>query len=508
MGAMNMINNLNNRAYAWTMATLVAMLGVVVLLIQHARDIGDAWQWARWVALALVICAALYTLYRFFHQASMHKLDREHKKAITKTLVMPHELEIKRLELEKMRIQLEHDRLVIDAAKVINPKGEYISAQIDMQQNKLPAAPAFPAMSYMLSQGYGSKGIPLCWTQDGPLYGTLEDLLSVAMVGLPRSGKSTYIMYLICCFASIGAEVVVWDIHGMMGELKTLNGQRLANMPETARITYHDSEDLIIESLQGIHQEIETRDAYYKANTRAKKHPFVLLADEMPRLSAINKKLIKVDAPSLSELFGRLVNEAAKWNMSLIAGGQFFRAEILPCEITQNMATKVAFHCEDENARQAGISNKAIKEYMETIQASPAGIMLIQCPRLHVTAIGAVPFITPEMMAAFLGVQPARQERECVSVASIPASFAASNPCKGSEVYTPLPTVYHAEEATHTRNTTPLLSEREMKVCKMLEAGISRKQIIQEIWHVSGGRYYAKANEELAAIITKIIEMV
>ena len=89
----------------------------------------------------------------------------------------------------------------------------------------------------------------LCYTASGPAYGTVDDLLSMAVTGKPGRGKTTALMYYVTILLSIGAEVIIWDPHGAMGELALLNGKRLSGLPATARVIYLDRKEEIIDSI-------------------------------------------------------------------------------------------------------------------------------------------------------------------------------------------------------------------------------------------------------------------
>jgi hypothetical protein len=78
----------------------------------------------------------------------------------------------------------------------------------------LPIAPPFRRMSYLIAP----NRLVLCWTVNGPLHGTIEDLLSMVIIGKPGRGKTTALIYYVAILLKAGAEVHVWDPHGSLSE--------------------------------------------------------------------------------------------------------------------------------------------------------------------------------------------------------------------------------------------------------------------------------------------------
>src|SRR6184192_1318868 len=127
----------------------------------------------------------------------------------------------------------------------------------------------------------GSDRLILCYTVDGPLYGTVLDLLSMAIVGKPGRGKTTALMYYVSMLLKNGAEVFIWDPHGTMGELALLNGKTLSGMPATAKVVYLDRKDDMVASVPVLQQKLQERDDEYRKCVRDGKpfvkHPLLLL---------------------------------------------------------------------------------------------------------------------------------------------------------------------------------------------------------------------------------------
>ena len=270
----------------------------------------------------------------------------------------------------------------------------------------IPTAPPFGEMCHLISR----DRLILCYTATGPAYGTVDDLLSMAVTGKPGRGKTTALMYYVTILLSIGAEVIIWDPHGAMGELAMLNGRRLPGLPATARVTYLDRKEEIIGSIPALQHDLAERDALYRPPKRTVKHPRLLLADELPVLADYDDELARTykkredEAPSLIHLIRRYVLEARKWRCFFIGSGQSMDAEILPTRVTESLNSRIVFFSSDRRARMAGLENEAIKKYLPLIRRAGSGIMIFDCARFDEPVLGAIPMITVEDMLRFFGV--------------------------------------------------------------------------------------------------------
>lgn len=270
----------------------------------------------------------------------------------------------------------------------------------------MPTAPAFRDMCHLLSR----DRLILCYTSNGPAYGTVDDLLSMAVTGKPGRGKTTALMYYVTILLSIGAEVIIWDPHGAMGELAMLNGKHLPGLPTTAGVLYLDRKEDIIGSVAALQKDLVERDALYRPPQRTLKHPRLLLADELPVLADYDEEVARAykkreeEAPSLITIIRRYVLEARKWRCYFIGSGQSMDAEILPTRVTESLNSRIVFFSSDRRARMAGLENDAIKKYLPLIRRAGSGIMIFDCARWDEPVLGAIPLITVADMLSYLGV--------------------------------------------------------------------------------------------------------
>jgi hypothetical protein len=296
----------------------------------------------------------------------------------------------------------------------------------------IPTAPAFREMCHLISR----DRLILCYTAEGPAYGTVDDLLSMAVTGKPGRGKTTALMYYVTILLSIGAEVVIWDPHGAMGELALLNGCRLAGLPATARVTYLDRKEEIIGSIPALQADLAERDTLSRPPQRTVKHPRLLLADELPVLADYDEELARAykrreeEAPSLIKVIRRYVLEARKWRCFFIGSGQSMDAEILPTRVTESLNSRIVFFSSDRRARMAGLENEAVKKYLPLIRRAGSGIMIFDCARWDEPVLGAIPLITVEEMLRFFGLSV--PQRTLPQMPDLPPSPFPLNPTAGN----------------------------------------------------------------------------
>lgn len=299
--------------------------------------------------------------------------------------------------------------------------GSVIESDVEsVQENLIPRAPAFSEMQHLISEAR----MPLCYILEHgrsvPAYGTIDDLLSMAVTGKPGRGKTTALMYYVALLLSVGAEVYIFDPHGAMADLARFNRAPLPGMPTSARIVYVDRREEMIDSISVLLSKLDERDALYRSR-RETLHPLLLLADELPVLAdydeqteaeykLINKRRaqsgqVPLEVPLMIELIRRFVLEARKWRCFFIGSGQSFDAEILPTRVTENLNSRIVFFSSDRRARMSGLENETIKELLPVIRRAGPGVMIFDCSRWDRPMIGAIPSIRLEDLVNYLGAR-------------------------------------------------------------------------------------------------------
>lgn len=263
----------------------------------------------------------------------------------------------------------------------------------------IPRAPAFRDMCHLITK----KRLVLCYTIDGPIYGTIEDLLSMAIIGKPGRGKTTALIYYVAMLLKADAEVHVWDPHGSMSEL------------DGAFPGLHYTDDLedIPDSITRLRAELEERRVLYKRmkdRIKEVKPPLLLLVDELPVIGEFSKSLAKKgveEDQTPIKLISDFVLQARKWNCYFIGAGQSTDAEILPTRVTENLSSRIAFYCSTRRATMAGIDLEVAKKFLPALKPDDVkGKMIFDCSRLSESILGAIPAITIKDVQNFLGAQP------------------------------------------------------------------------------------------------------
>lgn len=499
---------MSNKSYAWMAGTLIIAIIVIGMMLEHMKEINDALGYVKWAAIALAILAVLYGAYRLWHVEHLRSLDRQERRhaiAACKQQALEQEYRASLIQEEAesrrtSRLMMEQTRLMMADARVNGDevKMEYgndgtikmlhvtkpqvnaallqqLSTQMAQLQgtgkgqlalpsgdDEVPQAPPFAEMCHLLTP----ERMVLCYTKDGPAYGTTDDLLSMIITGKPGRGKTTALMYYVTMLLQAGAEVWVWDPHGAMNELAILNNKRLSGMPATARVVYLDRKPDIVASVPRLQAELADRDEYYRANHKAK-HPLLLLADELPVLAdydeqvvqeykVINKQHTKdnediEEVPSLITIIRRFVLEARKWRCFFIGSGQSVDAEILPTRVTDAMNSRIVFFNSDRKARMSGLENDAIKHLLPAIRRGGSGVMIFDCSRWDEPVVGSIPMITVPDMLKFLGGHRETFGSRLNERESVPEA-----PYYGSPAYSATTIVEAPNYALSAHNTGPL----------------------------------------------------
>ncbi len=296
----------------------------------------------------------------------------------------------------------------------------------------VPEKPLFWEIADLIT----TERMPLCFVVDDnlaspfygqtvPQFGTIDDLLSLAVIGKPGKGKTVLLIYYTTILAVYGAEIHIFDPHGTMGELALLHGRPLPGMPATARIYYYDRKDTMMQAVKVLKVEMDDRDVLYRPHledgemvSRKVKHPLLILADELPILAEFDNEVRaeykernqgkayseREEVPSLIHLIKRTVLEARKWRMFFIGSSQSIDASILPTKVTDALNSRIVFFNSDRKARLVGLEADVIKKMLPLIRRAGPGMTIYDCARWDAPKIGAIPNISVDDMLQFLGV--------------------------------------------------------------------------------------------------------
>jgi hypothetical protein len=261
----------------------------------------------------------------------------------------------------------------------------------------VPKAPGYAEVDSLITD----QRLVLCYTAEGPVFGTILDLLSMCVVGKPGRGKSTALLYYILILLKAGAEVWIWDPHSGLNEL-------------AYGLNYQDDLGDIEQSCATLHGMLEQRRKLWKEHKRVL-HPLLLLVDEMPVITdyemARAKELKQISKDDLlefdqlyrpSKLLKKFVLEARKWNCYVILSGQALPAEVLPTLTRDNLSSRIVFESCNVHAKMAGLQKEEIDSLLPSLKGAGPGVAVMDVSRWSKPVLAAIPNTTVEDLRAFI----------------------------------------------------------------------------------------------------------
>ena len=353
---------------------------------------------------------------------------------------------------------------------------------VSLPLGRMPIAPPFPKMCHLITP----ERLVLCYTADGPLYGTVKDLLSMVIIGKPGRGKTTALMYLVAMLLHANAEVHVWDPHGSLSELCDIE-----------HLHYTDELEDIPASIDALQAILEPRRKLYKASKQVL-HPLLLLVDELPVIAQFGKKKDQ----RVFDLIEKFVLEARKWNCYFIGAGQSTDAEILPTRVTENLSSRIAFYTSNRRATMAGIDLEVAKRFLPILKPDEdemKGKMIFDCSRLSEPVLGAIPAITMPDILNFLGNSVSRsisaisQKREDGNRGNeggngLEMALEAEEEASEKIISGPFPISGEMAEMDHLRSKLAVSDEKLEMISNMKKANF-RDHEIASLVGLSGRKY-------------------
>ncbi len=348
---------------------------------------------------------------------------------------------------------------------------------------RIPTAPPFKDMCSLINE----RRLVLCYTAKGPLFGTVEDLLSMAIVGMPGRGKTIALTFYVGQLLFIGAQVVVWDPHGSLSELAGIPG-----------LSYIDELADLSASMDTLEAELAERRRLYKAG-RQVKHPLLLLVDELPVIGHYGKR----HDPRVFDMTEAFTLEARKWHCYFIGAGQSTDADILPTRVVENLSSRIVFACSNRRAQMAGLSAEAIRDLLPVIRPNTPelkGKMIFDCSRLSEPVIGAIPLTTVADLIAFLGLG---RERSVSRVSQstetgnggtdrrkqVETAQEAAGAITEKVIAAPFPVSTETAETDDFRSTLPVSDDILEIIAKMKADPRNKDRDIAQVMGLSGRKY-------------------
>lgn len=222
------------------------------------------------------------------------------------------------------------------------------------------------------------------------IWGDISDLISTAVVGIPGTGKSTLLRFVVAQLIKVGGSVVVWDPHGSIA--REMSGF----------FPCYDGPEEIGKSAFEMLAELERRRKLYKAQQ--------LLGD--PLLIVIDEWLLISDCPgaagkAINRAVREVVLEGRKFGMYILLAGQSLPAASFKesgTAVSRAFVTRYVFNVNRMHAIQVGIPAEEAKRLLPVIEFAGVGVAIISSGRLGVRPrIVAIPTtVTSDIRAALL----------------------------------------------------------------------------------------------------------
>jgi len=299
--------------------------------------------------------------------------------------------------------------------------------------------------------------------RNGPVYCTIDDMLSIAVVGRPKTGKTTILRFIYAQCLMIGSQVMVWDLHRNL--VKDLPGANACTQLEQI-------EAAAIQTEQVLRERLKTEN--YQARS------MMLLIDEWPLLA-------KASA-AVKETVGHMVLEGRKVNMFLMVSGQGFPASLFGGSLVRDaFNSRYVCHTSTRQAEMTGLD----REYAPLVHSLPRGYAVLDGSAVRDPQIVAIPNTTKEDVTALISGQRSTSERVWGSTSTTSGATSEDDEATSGEVVSEVGGEVDALKRERVR--------------EMLKQQIGASKIIREVWGVSGGDAYQRAAREYSAVVAQIV---
>jgi hypothetical protein len=336
------------------------------------------------------------------------------------------------------------------------------------------ALPTAPALADMLAQGWqpSMERFILGYANEGPVWGSIDDLLSTLVVGRPGTGKTTLLRCLLAQLVGVGAEVAILDPHGGLADL--------ADVPVAWRAESSAQIDEVARELLG---ELDTRLTARRGGAREFR-PLLVLVDEWNILSEISANAVAAAR--------RYILEARKVRGYAVLSGQGAPASSFGGSVARDgLSSRYILWTSQRQAQMAGLERES-HALLTQLGEGPKGRAILARSSAEPVLV-AIPQTTAGDLMTLAGTAEAAEVREAVAAKRNQGAFSHFSP---------------ATSATSATSDPPPQAEpdkQEAVIVSMLKAGKSQNEIILEMYGVRGGRRYQQAAAQVSAVIAKHI---
>jgi hypothetical protein len=247
----------------------------------------------------------------------------------------------------------------------------------------LPTAPVF---TDLLASGFqpSMERLILGYVSGGPLWGSIDDLLSTLIVGRPGTGKTTLQRFLLAQLIAAGAEVAALDPHGNLAEM----------LPAGVMRWRAETGEEIDQAARELAAEMDSRLALRRDGQRDFV-PLLILVDEWNILAEISESAVYV--------VRRVILEARKVRGYAVISGQGAPASSFGGSVARDgLSSRYVLWTTPSQARMAGLEARAARELLAQLGTDPLGHAILARSSAE-PCIVAIPKCEPSDLVRVVG---------------------------------------------------------------------------------------------------------
>lgn len=318
--------------------------------------------------------------------------------------------------------------------------------------NQLPPPPP-PFIKMLETWQPTAAKVLFAFDNNGPIFGNINALLSVKILGFQGFGKTTLLRLIFVQCQILGARAIIWDTHGNIAEdLVAADAyMSVADIEKSIAVVEHELQDRI------------QRRIYHDHSQR-----WLILIDEF--------ELLAESCPAVLHIVRRIVREGRKYGISCLITGKAFPASLFEGSATRdNFAVGYSLRTTKDQARIAGFD----RSYLDVIPTLPRGYALMQT-QAGLPQVVALPDLTlPDLKQILAASQP---------LPTASGTGQEQETGRGGEVVEDVDSL-----------------ERE-RVRQLIRDNKSNTRIIAELWGIHGGGHaYQEAAKKLTKILSTLV---